>query len=111
VLGLEIMVPNSAIRNLIREDKIHQIYSIMQTGQTKFGMLTLNQSLYELYVKKQISYEDCLGRSSVVEELMQMLGGQDLRVHRPSEGVPVGPRDACRGVFALRSYVFTGKEL
>jgi len=73
VLGLEIMVPNSAIRNLIREDKIRQIYSIMQTGQTKFGMLTLNQSLYELYVKKQISYEDCLGRSSVVEELMQML--------------------------------------
>ncbi|HWR71933.1 MAG TPA: type IV pilus twitching motility protein PilT [Nitrospirota bacterium] len=78
VLGLEIMVPNSAIRNLIREDKIHQIYSIMQTGQTKFGMLTLNQSLYELYVKKQISYEDCLGRSSVVEELVQMLGRSGL---------------------------------
>ncbi len=78
VLGLEIMVPNSAIRNLIREDKIHQIYSIMQTGQTKFGMLTLNQSLYELYVKKQISYEDCLGRSSVVEELIQMLGRSGL---------------------------------
>ena len=52
VLALEVMVPNPAIRNLIREDKIHQIYSIMQTGQSKFGMQTLNQSLYDLYVKK-----------------------------------------------------------
>ncbi len=52
VLALEVMIPNAAIRNLIREDKIHQIYSIMQTGQSKFGMQTLNQSLYELYVKK-----------------------------------------------------------
>jgi twitching motility protein PilT len=50
----------------------------MQTGQTKFGMQTLNQSLYELYVKKQISYEDCVGRSSNVEELIQMLGRSGL---------------------------------
>ena len=78
VLALEVMVPNAAIRNLIREDKIQQIYSIMQTGQSKYGMLTLNQSLYELYVKKLISYEDCVGRSSNVDELVQMLGRSGL---------------------------------
>jgi len=78
VLALEVMVPNAAIRNLIREDKIQQIYSIMQTGQSKYGMLTLNQSLYELYVKKIITYEDCIGRSSNVDELIQMLGRSGL---------------------------------
>ena len=51
---MEIMTPNVAIRNLIREDKIHQIYSIMQTGQAKFGMQTFNQSLASLYFKKKI---------------------------------------------------------
>jgi twitching motility protein PilT len=78
VLALEVMIPNAAIRNLIREDKIHQIYSIMQTGQSKFGMQTLNQSLYELYIKKLITYEDCIGRSSVVDELIHMLGRSGL---------------------------------
>ena len=51
VLAIELLVPNPAIRNLIREDKVHQIYSMMQTGQTKFGMQTMNQSLFELYSK------------------------------------------------------------
>ena len=78
VVALEIMLPNPAIRNLIREDKVHQIYSIMQTGQSKFGMQTLNQSLYDLYVKKQITYEDCVGRSSNVEEIIQMLNRSGL---------------------------------
>jgi twitching motility protein PilT len=78
VLALEIMIPNTAIRSLIRDDKIHQVYSIMQTGQTKFGMQTLNQNLYELYVKKLISYDDCIGRSSNVDELVQMLGRSGL---------------------------------
>jgi twitching motility protein PilT len=50
----------------------------MQTGQSKFGMQTLNQSLYDLYVKKQISYEDCVGRSSAVDELIQMLSRSGL---------------------------------
>ncbi len=78
MLALEVLVPNPAIRNLIREDKIHQIYSTMQTGQSKYGMQTLNQSLYDLYVRKLISYDDCIGRSSVVEELIQMLGRSGL---------------------------------
>ncbi len=73
VLAVELLVPNPAIRNLIREDKIHQIYSMMQTGQTKFGMQTMNQSLLELYNRGHLSYEDAIGRSPVPDELITML--------------------------------------
>src|SRR3954471_1440027 len=59
-MALEIMVPNAAIRNLIREDKVHQIYSMMQTGQDKYGMQTFNQSLATLYFKKMITLQDAL---------------------------------------------------
>lgn len=73
VLALEIMIPNPAIRNLIREDKIHQIYSAMQTGQEKFGMQTMNQSLLALYLKRTITLEEAMLRSSMPEELSQMI--------------------------------------
>lgn len=73
VLAVEILVPNIAIRNLIREDKLHQIYSMMQTGQAKFGMQTMNQSLFELYTKGLISYEEALSRSPVPDEMLAML--------------------------------------
>src|SRR3990167_7687612 len=73
VLALEIMVPNAAIRNLIREDKIHQIYSQMQVGQAKFGMQTMNQSLLTLYQRRLITLEDAIGRSSEPDELRQMI--------------------------------------
>jgi twitching motility protein PilT len=73
VLSVELMVPNPAIRNLIREDKIHQIYSMMQTGQAKSGMQTMNESLLSLYAKGLLSYEDAVGRSSVPDELIQMI--------------------------------------
>jgi twitching motility protein PilT len=73
-LALEIMMPNPAIRNLIREDKLHQIYSQMQVGQEKFGMQTMNQSLLSLYQKRFISLEEALGRSSDADELKQMMG-------------------------------------
>jgi twitching motility protein PilT len=72
-LALEIMIPNAAIRNLIREDKIHQIYSTMQTGQEKYGMQTFNQSLASLYFAKQISLQTALGISSNPEELQDMI--------------------------------------
>jgi twitching motility protein PilT len=72
-LAVELLVPNPAIRNLIREDKIHQLYSTMQTGQSKYGMQTMNQSLVELYAKGHLSYEDAIGRSMVTEELITML--------------------------------------
>ena len=73
VLAVEIFIPNPAIRNLIREDKTHQIYSMMQTGQSKFGMLTMNQSLFELFRKGELSYDDALGKSPVPEELLNMM--------------------------------------
>ena len=73
VVSLEIMVPTPAIRNLIREDKIHQIYSAMQTGQEKVGMQTMNQSLATLYQKKQITLETALGASSNRDELQDLI--------------------------------------
>jgi twitching motility protein PilT len=73
ILALEIMVPNSAIRNLIREDKVHQIYSQMQVGQAKFGMQTFNQSLMALLTKRMISQDEAFGRSSDPDELRNML--------------------------------------
>ena len=73
-LALEVMVPNAAIRNLIREDKIHQIYSQMQVGQEKFGMQTMNQCLFNLYTKRIISLEDAMGRSPEPDEFKQMMG-------------------------------------
>lgn len=83
-LSLEIMVPNAAIRNLIREDKIHQIYSQMQVGQEKFGMQTMNQSLLTLFQKRLISLEDALGRSQDTEELKQMINNPATMQRRPS---------------------------
>jgi twitching motility protein PilT len=73
VLSVELLVPNPAIRNLIREDKIHQIYSMMQTGQSKYGMQTMNQSLFDLYSRGLITYEDTIGRSPVPDELITMI--------------------------------------
>ncbi len=75
VLALEIMVPNPAIRNLIREDKVHQIYSQMQVGQSKFGMQTFNQSLAQLFSKRLITIEEAMGRSSDPDELKNLLAG------------------------------------
>jgi twitching motility protein PilT len=79
-LAAEVMVPNAAIRNLIREDKLHQVYSQMQIGQAKFGMQTMNQSLCDLYLRKMITLEDALGHSSEVDELKTMIanGGGSL---------------------------------
>ena len=73
-MALEILVPNSAIRNLIREDKIHQIYSIMQTGADKYGMQTLNQSLAALYQKRLITIENAMSISQNQEELKELVG-------------------------------------
>ena len=72
-MAMEILVPNAAIRNLVREDKIHQIYSAMQSGQDKFGMQTFNQALHSLYQQRLISLDNALGRSSNPEELQDMI--------------------------------------
>jgi twitching motility protein PilT len=73
-LALEVMIPNAAIRNLIREDKIHQIYGQMQVGQLKFGMQTMNQSMLSLYEKGFITLNDAMARSPNLEEFRSMLG-------------------------------------
>ncbi len=73
VLAVEILVPNSAIRNLIREDKIHQIYSAMQAGQTRHGMQTFNQSLATLYQRRLITLQLALAHSSRPDELQDLI--------------------------------------
>jgi twitching motility protein PilT len=71
--ALEILVPTPAIRNLVREDKVHQIYSAMQTGQEKYGMQTMNQSLATLIQRKQVALETAMTASSNREELQEMI--------------------------------------
>jgi twitching motility protein PilT len=73
VVALEIMVPTPGIRNLIREDKVHQIYSAMQTGQEKMGMQTMNQSLATLYQKRLVTHETALMASSNRDELQDLI--------------------------------------
>ena len=72
-LAIEILIPNAAIRNLIREDKAHQIYSAMQMGQSTTGMQTMNQSLYSLFARKVITREEALNRSMESDELEMMI--------------------------------------
>ena len=81
-MALEILVPNGAVRNLIREDKIHQIYSSMQSGQEKYGMQTFNQSLAIAYFQKQITLEVALTRSSNQDELQEMIARGPTFVNR-----------------------------
>jgi len=85
-MALEVMIPNAAIRNLIREDKIHQVYSAMQVGQEKFGMQTMNQSLATQYKRRVISLEVAMGRSPDNDELRTMIaeGGMN-QVRRSAE--------------------------
>jgi twitching motility protein PilT len=71
-LAMEFLVMNHAVRSLIREQKIHQIYSVIQTGQ-KEGMKTMNQSLYDLYVNRVITLEQALSRSSDPDDLRRLM--------------------------------------
>jgi twitching motility protein PilT len=73
VAAVEVMLPTPAIRSLIREDKIHQIYSLMQVGQSATGMQTMNQALATLVLRRQIALEEALGRTTDVVELQQVL--------------------------------------
>jgi len=79
VMACEVMIPNAAIRNLVREDKLQQIKSQMQMGQAKFGMQTLNQSLCDLFLRQMITLEDAMANSSDLDELKTLVAGsQDL---------------------------------
>ena len=82
VMAMEILIPNAAVRNVIREDKLHQIYSIMQTGSDKYGMQTLNQSLATLYRQRLITFEAAVDISQNEAELRELCG----KVERPLGG-------------------------
>jgi twitching motility protein PilT len=89
-LAVEIMVPTPAIRNLIREEKVQQIYSAMQAGQEKHGMITFNQSLFLLHQRRLISQEEAFLRCSDVEELRTMF--ENAQRQQGGGGRPVGRR-------------------
>ena len=72
-LAMEILIPNAAIRNLIREDKVHQVYGMMQAGQAKHGMQTFNQSLAQLYFKRMITLQVAMARPSHPDELQEII--------------------------------------
>lgn len=75
VMSMEILVPTAAIRNLVREDKLHQVYSQMQMGQGRSGMQTMNQSLYELYSRRLVTLDEVETRSPDLAELRGMISG------------------------------------
>jgi twitching motility protein PilT len=97
VASLEIMIPTPAIRNLIRDDKVHQIYSAMQTGQEKLGMQTANQSLASLYLTKRITLEAALAASSSKDELQDMINRGVGVVAGAGLGRPAGSTRPLRG--------------
>jgi twitching motility protein PilT len=100
-MGLEILVPNAAIRNLIREDKIHQIYSMMQTGQDKFGMQTFNQALATLHQKRLISLETAMQRTSNADELKDLIErGSGLNNSYGGQAKPGAPNGAVGSPYA-----------
>ena len=99
-LAMEILIPNAAIRNLIREDKVHQIYSMMQTGQDVHGMQTFNQSLATLFHKRLITRETAMQRTSNMNELRDLIdrgqginnGNGAARANVPAVGSTSGSR-------------------
>ncbi len=72
-MAAEILVVTPAIRALIRDDKVHQIYSLMQSGK-KYGMQTLNDALYQLYMSREVTDEECLRVSGDPNEFLRMIG-------------------------------------
>jgi twitching motility protein PilT len=96
VISLEVLIPTPAIRNLIRDDKVHQIYGAMQTGQQRLGMQTMNQSLATLYAKRLITLEAAMTASSLKDELEQMISRgagvvAGAGMNRPGTGLPNRP--------------------
>lgn len=73
-LACEVLIPNTAIQNLIRSDKVHQIYSVMQAGQQETAMQTMNQSLYSLCKGGVLDAEEATMYTTVPEELRKLLG-------------------------------------
>lgn len=101
VLAMEILIPNAAVRNLIRENKIHQIYSTMQMGQEKFGMQTFNQSLANLYFRGLVTLETIMSVTSIPDELTDIIQRRE-GVKKTSVSYGRGAQEAQRGQGAAR---------
>jgi twitching motility protein PilT len=96
VMAAEILVVTPAIRALIRDDKVHQIYSSMQAGK-KFGMQTLNDALYQLYMAREVTVDECLRVSGDPTEFQRMIGqlpSDDDGSGKPAPGKPATGRPA-----------------
>ncbi|MFL5598476.1 MAG: type IV pilus twitching motility protein PilT [Gemmatimonadaceae bacterium] len=96
VMAAEILVVTPAIRALIRDDKVHQIYSSMQAGK-KFGMQTLNDALYQLYMNREVTADECLRVSGDPIEFQRMIGQLDPADDgsgKSAPGTPGSPRPA-----------------
>jgi twitching motility protein PilT len=105
VMAAEILVVTPAIRALIRDDKVHQIYSSMQAGK-KWGMQTLNDALYALYMNREVTADECLRVSGDPVEFQRMIGQLDPadegRTGQPPAGKPAGTRGPAPGSPARR---------
>src|SRR5687767_7323154 len=91
VLAAEVLVVTPAIRALIRDDKVHQIYSSMQAGK-KWGMQTLNDALYQLYMAREVTADECLRVSGDPTEFQRMIG--QLVPAEDAANKPATPRPA-----------------
>jgi twitching motility protein PilT len=100
VMAAEILVVTPAIRALIRDDKVHQIYSSMQAGK-KFGMQTLNDALYQLYMNREVTADECLRVSGDPTEFQRMIGQldpmEDSNGTKPAPGKPTATRGPASG--------------
>jgi twitching motility protein PilT len=105
VMAAEILVVTPAIRALIRDDKVHQIYSSMQAGK-KWGMQTLNDALYALYMSREVTADECLRVSGDPTEFQRMIGQLDPadegRTGQPPAGKPAATRGPASGTAARR---------
>jgi twitching motility protein PilT len=105
VMAAEILVVTPAIRALIRDDKVHQIYSSMQAGK-KWGMQTLNDALYQLYMNREVTAEECLRVSGDPTEFQRMIGQLDPadegRTGQPPAAKPAPTRGPASGSPARR---------
>src|SRR5204862_2600216 len=98
VMAAEIMICTPAIRALIRDDKVHQIESSMQAGK-KFGMQTLNDALYQLYMGREVTKEECLRVTSKPNDFLRSIGETPPEDEKPlpTSGAPAGaPKVAAR---------------
>jgi twitching motility protein PilT len=100
-MAAEIMVATPAIRAMIRDDKVHQIYSSMQSGK-KFGMQTMNDALYQLYTAREVDRDECLRVSHDPNEFLRMIGEKPLEDQEPAAGTAGNGRPLTGGVTGAR---------